>query len=439
MPFSRLLPQPLVGIATVTLAVSSLLASLLVSLPALFTVLAPETALLALGLMSAIVLGHRFPIHIGRSTKVYVNTVPLYLIAVLLAPSAAAVVAGVGILAGEIVVRKKQGTYNSDIATAAGRLSIVVLLASIVDHLLLAGSSQALTLGLTAAILWVGDVLTLPLVIAPMCNERPLAVMASYLRQSSVVEWVQYLLGIAGALAAFQAPWTLALFALPIVAIHQHFKRLKEMHERTRHLLERIADTVDDHDAYTGGHSRRVTAYTARLVQALAVDHVEAALIVMAARIHDIGKIDIPASILQKPGKLTDDERAIIETHPDRGADMLQNYPDFRRGADMVRYHHEAWNGSGYPRGLRGTSIPFGARVIAVADSYDAMTSDRPYRKGLASEVAAKELRRGRGVQWDPEIVDAFLHVLPDLAAHPTVPYLRLVEHDDRESLPLAQ
>jgi HD-GYP domain-containing protein (c-di-GMP phosphodiesterase class II) len=206
-------------------------------------------------------------------------------------------------------------------------------------------------------------------------------------------------------------------------------------------MLERIADTVDEHDAYTGGHSRRVTEYTAHLVKAMAVDRVEADLIVMAARIHDIGKIDIPISILQKPGKLTDAERAVIEMHPDLGADMLAQYADFRRGVDMVRYHHEAWNGSGYPRGLRATAIPFGARLIAVADTYDAMTSDRPYRKGLPPERAAAELRRGRGVQWDPEIVDAFLHVLPELVDQPPAAQLRLLpstaEHE--EQLAVAQ
>jgi HD-GYP domain-containing protein (c-di-GMP phosphodiesterase class II) len=150
---------------------------------------------------------------------------------------------------------------------------------------------------------------------------------------------------------------------------------------------------------------------------------------VLAARIHDIGKIDIPASVLQKPGRLTPEERALIETHPDTGADMLLRYPGFGRGVDMIRFHHEAWDGSGYPRRLKGTSIPFGARAIAVADSFDAMTSDRPYRKGMPVYRAAMELQRGRGRQWDPACVDAFLAVLPEIDLHVVqgIPPLRLV------------
>src|SRR5581483_2790892 len=107
----------------------------------------------------------------------------------------------------------------------------------------------------------------------------------------------------------------------------------------------------------------------------------EASLIISAARVHDIGKIGIPDDILKKPGKLTSRERAIIESHAARGADLLVRYPDFARGKAIVRHHHERWDGKGYPDGIRGLEIPLGARVIAVADSYDAMTSDRPYRR----------------------------------------------------------
>jgi HD-GYP domain-containing protein (c-di-GMP phosphodiesterase class II) len=176
------------------------------------------------------------------------------------------------------------------------------------------------------------------------------------------------------------------------------------------------------------------------LVKALAVDRVEADLIMMAARIHDIGKVDISVDILRKAGTLTAADRALIEMHPDLGADMVHRYPDFRRGADMVRYHHESWNGAGYPRGLRATAIPFGARVIAVADSYDAMTSDRPYRKGMTPAQAAAVLRRGRGVQWDPEIVESFLRILPDMVAQISPSRLHLVRSLSEEAaLAIAQ
>jgi HD-GYP domain-containing protein (c-di-GMP phosphodiesterase class II) len=168
----------------------------------------------------------------------------------------------------------------------------------------------------------------------------------------------------------------------------------------------------DLRDPYTGGHSRRVTAYCAQLLAALGMHGPEVELVLAAARVHDIGKIGIPDAILNKPGKLTDAERAEMERHPVLGADLLARQGGVGRGVQIVRHHHEAWDGSGYPAGLAGLDIPFGARVIAVADSYDAMTSDRPYRAGMPQAKAESILRAGRGQQWDPTLVDAFLHAL---------------------------
>jgi len=140
----------------------------------------------------------------------------------------------------------------------------------------------------------------------------------------------------------------------------------------------------------------------------------EVDLILAAARVHDIGKIGVPDAILNKAGRLTEEERATMEQHPVRGAALLQRYRDFVRGVAVVRHHHERWDGTGYPDGLAGMDIPFGARVIAVADSYDAMTSDRPYRTGMPIPKAAAILREGRGAQWDATIVDAFLRTIAD-------------------------
>src|SRR5205823_6104683 len=119
-------------------------------------------------------------------------------------------------------------------------------------------------------------------------------------------------------------------------------------------------------------------------------------MVVLAARVHDIGKIGVPDYVLNKEGRFTPEEEAIMQTHADRGADLLKRYSDFARGAEIVRHHHESWDGTGYPQKLKGRDIPFGARVIAVADSYDAMTSDRPYRKAMPHTKAAAILLDGR-------------------------------------------
>ncbi|MGI8825198.1 MAG: HD-GYP domain-containing protein [Chloroflexota bacterium] len=121
----------------------------------------------------------------------------------------------------------------------------------------------------------------------------------------------------------------------------------------------------------------------------------------------------MPDDVLRKTGKLTDEGSKIMQQHPDKGADLLESYPDFGRGSAIVRHHHESWNGEGYPHRLREHDIPFGARVIAVADSYHAMTSDRPYRKGMSPKQAAGILREGRGRRWEGFIVDAFLRSIP--------------------------
>ena len=116
-----------------------------------------------------------------------------------------------------------------------------------------------------------------------------------------------------------------------------------------------------------------------------------------------------------------------METHAERGAELLRRHPGFARGVEIVRHHHESWNGTGYPHRLAGTAIPFGARVLAVADSYDAMTSNRPYRTGMAPQKAAAILREGRGRQWDAPLVDAFLRSVADSLAESDPPHLRLV------------
>jgi HD-GYP domain-containing protein (c-di-GMP phosphodiesterase class II) len=134
--------------------------------------------------------------------------------------------------------------------------------------------------------------------------------------------------------------------------------------------------------------------------------------------------------VLNKPGRLDPEERAVMETDAERGAELLRRYPDFARGVGIVRHHHESWDGTGYPHRLAGRSIPFGARVIAVADSYDAMTSDRPYRRGMSVARAAAILREGRGQQWDAEIVDAFLRSMAHQFAEPAVPQLHLVPQE---------
>jgi putative nucleotidyltransferase with HDIG domain len=175
--------------------------------------------------------------------------------------------------------------------------------------------------------------------------------------------------------------------------------------------LEAMGDALDLRDTETEGHSRRVTAYTVALARAIGIDAGQLGVIARGAFLHDIGKIAIPDSILLKPGKLTPEEREIMSGHCVRGYEMVRKIPFLREAAEIVYAHQESFNGSGYPRGLRGEDIPLGARVFAIADTLDAITSDRPYRKGRGFAEASLEIARCSGDQFDPKIVEVFLRI----------------------------
>ena len=177
--------------------------------------------------------------------------------------------------------------------------------------------------------------------------------------------------------------------------------------------LEAMGDALDLRDEETEGHSRRVTAYTIALAQAMGVEAEELRIIARGAFLHDIGKIATPDNILLKPGRLSDEEMTIMKQHCERGYDMVRKIPFLREAAEIVYAHQERFDGTGYPRGLRGEDIPLGARIFAIADSLDAMTSDRPYRKGTTFAAATKEIVLYAGRQFDPQIVEVFL-AIPD-------------------------
>lgn len=158
-------------------------------------------------------------------------------------------------------------------------------------------------------------------------------------------------------------------------------------------------------DAYTGGHGRRVARYARLIAEAMNLPAAEVSAVGEAALLHDLGKIGIPDRILTKPGRLTIEEFAEVQKHPAAAADILHAIPPLRRHAMAVRHHHERFNGSGYPDGLRGTDIPIAARIIAVADAFDALTTNRSYRNGVKAAQALSEIAKVAGSHFDPEIV----------------------------------
>jgi putative nucleotidyltransferase with HDIG domain len=175
--------------------------------------------------------------------------------------------------------------------------------------------------------------------------------------------------------------------------------------------LEALGSALDLKDAETHGHSQRVTAYTISIAKNIPVPLPYLTVLSGAAFLHDIGKMAIPGQILRKPGPLDDSEKVIMRTHCEIGYNMLTRIPFLRDAADIVVAHHEYFDGTGYPRGLRGEQIPLGARIISIANALDAMLSDRPYRYALPMSHAREEIRRCAGTQFDPKIVEVFLSI----------------------------
>ncbi len=173
-----------------------------------------------------------------------------------------------------------------------------------------------------------------------------------------------------------------------------------------------LANSLEAKDPYTVGHSQRVAALSERLAQALGLPDSEIQYIRMAALLHDVGKIGIREAVINKPGPLTPAEYAHIQTHPLISERILVPVAELNGALRMIRGHHEHWDGSGYPDGLKGLEIPVGARIVTIADAYDAMTSQRPYRPALTHEVALREIAKGAGYHFDPSLSRLFLKLI---------------------------
>lgn len=192
---------------------------------------------------------------------------------------------------------------------------------------------------------------------------------------------------------------------------HQTRHMEKEVQQAYRSTLEALLAALDVRDTETEGHSERVAAYTMAIASRLKLDPSEVPHIERGALLHDIGKIGVPDSILYKPGPLTPEEWEIMKQHPVLGYRMCMKIEMLRSAAPIVLHHHERWDGKGYPYGLMGEEIPLGARIFAIADTLDAMTSDRPYRKALSFAQAREEIARCAETQFDPALVEVFLTI----------------------------
>jgi len=193
------------------------------------------------------------------------------------------------------------------------------------------------------------------------------------------------------------------------------FLQIKELEEQQRALLKSVVcgfnQMLDLRDLGTGIHSTRLAEWAVRVARKLGMDEAEFYQLEVAALLHDIGKIGIPDAILKKEGKLTDEERALMNKHPEYSWSILRLFPGLDKASLYALHHHESYDGRGYPGGLKGGEIPIGSRIVSIIDAYDAMISNRCYRKGLPHEEAIRRLLADAGTQFDPLVVQAFVEI----------------------------
>jgi putative nucleotidyltransferase with HDIG domain len=329
---------------------------------------------------------------------------------ILFGPAAAALIGVSGLLITDGIIRRHPVTR---VAFNLAMTSTTILLAGM-TYLLLGGSSE-LSLAQDA----------LPLAAASLVylciNNTLVSLVLALTGRSFGQEWLDsardillpYVsMGPMGALVAYSyvsTPWAIVYFIPLVLVIYNGFRLYVTLQHETDHALVALADSIDKRDQYTYQHSMRVARLSGEIAESIGLSARDIDLLVAASRVHDLGKIATDNRVLFKQSSLTPEERRLIQAHSAEGGELAGRFSMFREGRRFIRHHHERWDGKGYPDGIAGEDIPLGARIIAVADSYDAMTSDRPYRKALPHEVAMIELRRGAGSQFDPAVVDAFL------------------------------
>jgi putative nucleotidyltransferase with HDIG domain len=371
-----------------------------------------ETLPLAAALLMLATIAQLRPIHLTQKMKMTVDDTATFAAALLLSPGLALLVAaGATLLA---YARRRQSPWFESVFNAS--TSGLATFAAAAVFGALGGdrgsvASYAPAVGAAAVVKYLMHTGLIDIAVALQLRRNPLATWWPVHRRDLPQSTALYALGGLMAIVADAYPVAIVLFAIPMAGIFASMRETARLRTQTREAIVEMANLIDLRDRYTHGHSQRVADLAARIATHLRMDTSQVELIREAGLLHDLGKIRTPDDVLRKPARLDAAEQLEMRQHADAGAELLRKLPEFWEGASLVRAHHERFDGSGYPRGLAGAEIPLEAAVIAVADAWDAMTSDRPYRKALGQAEARAELIRYRGSQWTPAVVDALLAI----------------------------
>jgi HD-GYP domain-containing protein (c-di-GMP phosphodiesterase class II) len=374
-------------------------------------------------------IAERFPLHLTHKTNINV-TGAAYIVMLLLLPAWLPGLLALLAVSTAFVKRQTEAVeilFNigqSVLYVTAGALVYAALLdAPLGPHLGQFGSIGAIVVAAVVMhLLNTGLVATAG---ALQLGMNPLRVWGTTLTLDLLPQVTLTALGTIAALLAVDYPLVLPFLALPAVLVHHSVRQTIQLRVDTHAALASLVEVMELRDPYTAGHSHRVASMSRIIALRLGMTGEEADLVEQAGRVHDIGKAGIDTAILTKTSELSDDEWRQMRLHPVYGANVVARFAAYRSGAQIVRHHHEAWDGSGYPDGLQGEQIPLGARILAVVDTYDAMTTDRPYREALTVETAISALERGAGTLWDPRVVSTMIGYLREthgLPAPETLP-----------------
>lgn len=374
------------------------------------------TEQVSVGLVLMLFLARMFPVRMAPKRKVIVDTAPAFAAAIMLPPPLAATVGVTGMLVGELASggRWFQALFNS--ALTGIKISVAALVFSLAAGELLTRDGDALihipALVAAAVAMHLTSTLLVDIAAGLTLARNPFSGWWAAQRRKAPVEVVLVLIGLFAALGARENPAVLPLLIVPAAIVYRSLRESVSERGETREALESLAQAVDLRHQRPVDHSRRVAERAATVARALGLSAEHVTLIADAARLRDVGEVTLPATAFRTSRPLTEEQRAEMRHHAQAGAEMVARFAAFASCAPLILHHHERWDGSGFPDGLAGDAIPFGSRVIAAAETWEAMMVPRPYRDALTRAGARAELRRAAGSQLDPAIADVLLGLL---------------------------
>jgi hypothetical protein len=375
------------------------------------------TTIILTSVSLALEMGITFPLLISGLTSFSTVT---YMAMIFMLPFPIPAIAGaLSVMVTDITGRKPW----TNIVFNAANYALTFGSASLIWHLLSGGNSlltlpfhvmSVVSVVLVITVFYLVNVLLMNAYLA-IANHRSISYIWLSQDLGFLLPYVSLeVVGVLFALVWEASPIVTPLLFVPAVTTYLAFETIQRLQQQTRQAMIAMADAIDARDAYTAEHSHRVASLAKRIAEVYGMKDHEIERVELAARVHDIGKIGIGNDSLHKGGPLNDDEWEIMRRHPVIGEQLLSPYRQFRHEVAIVRSHHERWDGKGYPDKIRAHQIPLGARIIAVADTFDAMTSTRPYRPALSRDYAVEEIRTNAITQFDPQVVASFLQVMEE-------------------------